>query len=80
MPIDPATGDQIRAQVAAELAYHVGDGIVPMLPSIKNPTLIITASNDLTNPPANQARAPGSQLWSKWLTRIPCRLGATFAC
>ena len=53
--MDPPTGAQINEQVAAEQAYHIGDGIVPLLPGVKNPALIITASDDLINPPSNQA-------------------------
>jgi predicted alpha/beta-fold hydrolase len=63
MPGDPITGDELGAQVAAEEAYHVGNGIVPLLPSVKNPTLIVTASNDLINPPSNQARPDARLLY-----------------
>ena len=56
MPVDGVTAEQIQAQVAAEVAYHTADaGIVSSLALIKNPTLVITSSNDLTNPPSNEA-------------------------
>ena len=56
MPADGVTPEEIQAQVAAEVAYHAADaGIVAGLPLIKNPTLVITSSSDLTNPPSNQA-------------------------
>ena len=55
MPVDGVTSEEIQAQVEAEVAYHAADaGIVASLPLIKNPTLVITSSNDLTNPPSNQ--------------------------
>ena len=56
MPADGVTSEEIQAQVEAEVAYHAADaGIVAGLPLIKNPTLVITSSNDLTHPPLNQA-------------------------
>jgi len=56
MPADGVTAEQIQAQVAAEVAYHAADaGVVSSLLLIKNPTLVITSSNDLTNPPSNEA-------------------------
>lgn len=59
MPLDGVTAEEIQAQVEAEVAYHAADaGIVAGLPLIKNPTLVITSSNDLTNPPSNQASTP----------------------
>lgn len=56
MPVDTPDVSEIRAQVAAEVEYHKDDGIVPLLPSITNPTLVLTASEDITNPPSNQVR------------------------
>lgn len=56
MPVDSVTAQEIQTQVDAEVAYHAADaGIVASLPLIKNPTLVITSTNDLTNPPSNQA-------------------------
>ena len=56
MPVDNVTPEEIQAQVDAEAAYHAtGAGIVAELPLVKNPTLVITSSNDLTNPPSNEA-------------------------
>ena len=58
MPSDGVTTEEIQAQVEAEVAYHDADaGIVAGLPLIKNPTLVITSSNDMTNPPSNQVSA-----------------------
>ena len=58
MPSDGVTPEEIQEQVEAEVAYHAADaGIVAGLPLIKNPTLVITSSNDMTNPPSNQVRA-----------------------
>ncbi len=54
MPVDVPEVSEIRAQVAAEVEYHKGDGIVPLLPRVTNPTLVVTASEDITNPPSNQ--------------------------
>jgi predicted alpha/beta-fold hydrolase len=55
MPQDDVTAEQVRAQVEAEVEYHKAqNSIVAILPRIKNPTLVITSSNDLTNPPSNE--------------------------
>ena len=54
MPPDAADVGAIRAQLEAEQAYQDGVGIVPVLPTIRNPTLVVTATNDMTNPPSNQ--------------------------
>jgi len=62
MPADGVTAEQIQAQVAAEVAYHAAvAGIMSSLPLIKNPTLVITSSNDLTNPPSNEASRPSQR-------------------
>ena len=57
MPKDPADVGSIKEQLEAEQAYQDGQGIVPLLPTIHNPTLVITATNDMTNPPSNQVRS-----------------------
>ncbi len=56
MPPDKADVGAIKQQLEAEQAYQDGQGIVPLLPTIRNPTLAVTATNDMTNPPSNEAR------------------------
>ncbi len=56
MPDDEVTVAEIRAQVKAEVEYHKGDGIVPLLSGVTNPTLVVTGSEDITNQPSNQVR------------------------
>ena len=56
MPPDPADVGSIKQQLEAEQAYQDGAGIVPLLPTIRNPTLAVTATNDMTNPASNEAR------------------------
>lgn len=62
MPDDEVTVSEIKEQVWAEQEYHKGDGLVPFLPGVTNPTLILTASEDITNPPSNQVRPPLTKL------------------
>ena len=54
MPPDRADVGSIKEQLYAEQAYQDGQGIVPLLLTIHNPTLVITATNDQTNPPSNE--------------------------
>ena len=55
MPQDDITAGEVKAQVEAEVEYRKAqNSIVAILPRIKNPTLVITSSNDLTNPPSNE--------------------------
>lgn len=58
MPPDRVELGEIQAQLAAEAAYQAGQGIVPLLPQIRTPLLVITATNDMTNPPSNEVRHP----------------------
>ncbi len=57
MPSDGVTAEEIQAQVEAEVAYHtlLTLALWQASRSSRIPTLVITSSNDLTNPPSNQA-------------------------
>jgi pimeloyl-ACP methyl ester carboxylesterase len=45
---------ELAAQLAAEQAFQQGEGLVPLLHTITNPLLVVTATNDMTNPPSDQ--------------------------
>ena len=74
MPQDDITAEEVRTQVEAEVEYHKAqNSIVAILPRIKNPTLVITSSNDLTNPPSNEVGFyPYGQQWIIVLSPV-CR-------
>lgn len=45
----------MQAQLDAEAAYQAGQGLMPYLGNLRNPLLVITATNDMVNPPSDQA-------------------------